>query len=183
KFAEAVQYFERSGLLYRQDPRLLLEYAKANIELNQAAKAADALTALPDDADASVHFEAGTLLASVKRYSSAARQFELALPTYPDQYSAGFNLVLARVNAQKYREAIDAGQKLIANGHGKAELYNLLSEAYEKAGDTKQAYDSLRTATQLEPSDEANYIDLIALCLEHRNYDLAADIAGIGLAR
>jgi tetratricopeptide (TPR) repeat protein len=182
-FAEAIQRFERSGSLFRRDPRLVIEYAKANMELSQRAKATDALTNLPDDADALVHFEAGTLLASVKNYDSAARQFELALPTYPDQYSAGFNLVLARVNAKKYREAIEAGQKLLASGHRKAELYNLLAEAYEKAGDTKQAYDSLRTATQLEPSDEANYVDLITLCIEHRNYDLAAEIAGIGLDR
>lgn len=182
-FAEAIQRFERSGSLFHRDPRLVIEYAKANIELNRTEKATDALTTLPDNADASIHFEAGGLLASVKRYDSAARQFELALPTYPDQYSVGFNLVLARVNAKKYREAIDAGQKLIASGHRKAELYNLLGEAYEKSGETKQAYDSLRTATQLEPTDEANYIDLITLCIEHRNYDLAAEIAGIGLAR
>jgi len=182
-FSKAVQYFEQSGSVYLSDPRLSLEYAKANVELGQAAKAVDALAKLPDDVDGSFHFEAGSLLASIKRYDLAARQFELAVPTYPDQYSAGFNLVLARVKAQKYREAIDAGQKLIANGRAKAELYNLLAEAYEKSGETKQAYDSLRTATQLEPSDEANYIDLITLCVEHTNYDLAAEIAGIGLSK
>lgn len=182
-FAEAVRRFERSGSLYRDDPRLLVEYAKANIQLNQTAKAIEALTTLPDGADGAFHFEAGSLLASLKRYDDAARQFELALPTYSDQYSAGFNLVLARVNAQKYRQAIDAGQNLIAKGYRKAELYNLLAEAYEKFGNTKEAYDSLRTATQLEPTDEGNYVDLITLCIEHRNYDLAAEIAGIGLAR
>jgi tetratricopeptide (TPR) repeat protein len=105
------------------------------------------------------------------------------LSAYPDQYAAGFNLVLADVHAHKYKEAIDAGQRLIASGHAKAELYNLLSEAYEKAGDTKLAYDSLRTATQLEPLDESNYVDLIALCTEHTNYDLAAEIAGVGLTK
>jgi tetratricopeptide (TPR) repeat protein len=182
-FAEAVRQFEQSASVYRQDARLLLEYAKANAHLNQTAKAAEALNSIPDGDDAQVHFEAGTLLASMKSYESAARQFELALPAYPDQYSAGFNIVLARVNAQKYPEAIEAGQKLIASGHRKAELYNLLAEAYERAGQTKQAYDSLRTATQLEPSDETNYIDLISLCIEHKNYDLASEIAGIGLAR
>ena len=183
KFGEAVRHFDRSGSLYLHDPRLLIEYAKANIALYQPGKAADALTSLPDDADSAVHFDAGTLLASIKRYDSAARQFELALPTYPDQYSAGFNLVLADVKARKYRQAIEAGQKLIASGQKKAELYNVLAEAYEKAGQTKEAYDSLRTATQLEPSDEANYVDLVTLCIEHRNYDLAAEIARIGLAR
>lgn len=182
-FPAAVQYFDRSGSLYRNDPRLLLEYAKASVEIAQPAKATEALATLPDNADASIHFEAGSLLASLKHYDDASRQFELALPGYPDRYSAGFNLVLARVKANKYREAIDAGQSLIAKGYAKAELYNLLAEAYEKAGETKEAYDSLRTATQLDPLDEGNYVDLITLCTEHTNYDLAAEIAGIGLAK
>ena len=183
KFVEAVQRFERSGALYKTDPRLLLEYAKANVQIGQTAKAADAVAALPNDAAPALHFEAGSLLASAGRYEFAASQFELAMPDYPDQYSAGFNLVLARLNAHQYREAIDTAQKLIAKGFRKSELYNLLGEAYEKVGDTKQAYDSLRIATQLEPLDESNYIDLIALCTEHTNYDLAAEIAGIGLAK
>ena len=182
-FPAAVRYFERSGSLYRNDPRLLIEYAKASIESAQPAKAIEALASLPETADGSIHFDAGSLLASLRRYDDASRQFELALPEYPDRYSAGFNLVLARVKAKNYREAIAAGQKLIANGYVKAELYNLLAEAYEKAGETKQAYDSLRTATQLEPLDETNYVDLITLCTEHTNYDLAAEIANIGLAK
>jgi tetratricopeptide (TPR) repeat protein len=183
KFAEAVQHFERSGSVYQKDPRLLLEYAKANLELKQESKAAEALASLPEEAAGGFHFEAGSMLASMKHYDAAAQQFELALRNYPDKYAAGFNLVLALVNAQKYKEAIDTGQKLIASGNNKAELYNVLSEAYEKSGDTRQAYDSLRTATQIEPLDEANYVDLITLCIEHRNYDLAAEIARIGLAK
>jgi Flp pilus assembly protein TadD len=183
KFAEAVQQFDQSGSLYRTDPRLLLDYAKANMQIKQTAKAVDALSGIPGDASAEMHFEAGALLASLAMYDSAARQFELALPKYPDQYTVGYNLVLAQTRGQKYAQAIDSGKKLIAMGYRKAELYNLLSESYEKSGDTKQAYDSLRTATQLDPTDETNYIDLITLCLDHKNYDLASEIAGIGLAK
>jgi len=141
------------------------------------------LGSMPDIADAQAHFEAGVLLASLKSYAAAAHQFELALPAYPDRYVAGFNLVLARVKSQEYGSAIAEGQRLLAAGHQKAELYNLLAEAYEKAGDTKRAYDSLRLATKIEPSDEANYIDLISLCIDHKNYDLASEIGAVGLAR
>jgi tetratricopeptide (TPR) repeat protein len=94
---------------------------------------------------------------------------------------AGFNLVLARVKSADYLNAIGEGEKLVAKGYRKAELYNLLAEAYEKSGDTKRAYDSLRTATNIEPSSEGNYIDLISLCVDHKNYDLALEIAAVGL--
>ncbi|HEY7306446.1 MAG TPA: tetratricopeptide repeat protein [Bryobacteraceae bacterium] len=183
RFADAIHEFEQSDPLYRNEPRLLIEYARANMQAKQTAKAVAALSAIPENSDAPVHFEAGALLASLKVYEAAARQFELALPNYPDRYSAGFNLVLARVKAHEYPQAVKAGEDLIAKGYKKAELYNVLAEAYEGSGNTKQAYDSLRTATQLEPSDETNYIDLITLCLNHKNYDLASEIAGIGLER
>ncbi len=181
RFEDAIHQFEESDPLYRNDPRLLIEYARANIQKNQNAKAVAALSSTPENSDALMHFEAGSLLASLKAYEPAARQFEMALPNYPDRYSAGFNLVLAQVNAHKYPQAIHEGEVLIARGYRKAELYNLLADAYEHDGNTKQAYDSLRTATQLEPSDETNYLDLIRLCLDHKNYDLASEIARIGL--
>ena len=182
-FAGAIEHFEQAGPLPRRNPRLLLDYAKASVGLKRPEKAAAALGAMPEEADAQAHFEAGVLLASLRGYKPAAHQFELALPGYPDQYLAGFNLVLARVRSEEYSSAIAEGEKLIVAGHQKAELYNLLAEAYEKSGDTKRAYDSLRSATKIEPSDEANYIDLISLCIDHKNYDLASEIAGVGLAR
>jgi tetratricopeptide (TPR) repeat protein len=183
RFDDAIHEFEKSDPLYRNDPRLLVEYARANIQKNQNAKAVAALSGTPENSNSLIHFEAGSLLASLKAYELAARQFELALPNYPDRYSAGFNLVLARVKAHKYPQAIHEGEALISSGYRKAELYNLLAEAYEGSGNTKQAYDSLRTATQLDPLDETNYLDLITLCLDHKNYDLASEIARIGLEK
>jgi tetratricopeptide (TPR) repeat protein len=181
--AAAVQEFEQTGSLYHEDPRILLEYAKAAIALKEAGKAGQALENMPDTAECQAHFEAGALLAALQIYKAAARQFELALPNYPDRYSAGYNLVLAKIKSEDYPDAIESGQKLIAAGYRKAELYNLLAEAYEKTGNTQEAYNSLRTATRVEPSDETNYIDLITLCIDHKNYDLGAEIAGVGLSK
>jgi len=58
---------------------------------------------------------------------------------------------------------------------------NLIAQAHEKAGRTKEAYESLRKATEINPRDEVNYLDLIGLCLEHQNYDLGIEIADVGL--
>ncbi len=180
-FVDAGQHLERARSLYGANPRLLLDCAKASLAQKRPDKASDALGGMPEEADTQAHFEAGVMLAALKSYKRAAHQFELALPGYPDRYLVGFNLVLARVKSEEYLNAINEGENLVANGYRKAELYNLLSEAYEKSGDTKRAYDSLRTATKLEPSGEANYIDLINLCVEHKNYDLGLEIAAVGL--
>src|SRR5262245_66017240 len=82
-----------------------------------------------------------------------------------------------------FSSAIRAGEEVLAAGYRKAEMYNLLSQAYEQSGQTKQAYDALRAATEIDPQDETNYLDLIALCLKHENYDLSLEIADIGARR
>jgi tetratricopeptide (TPR) repeat protein len=84
------------------------------------------------------------------------------------------------VNAGDYAAAVKAGVSL-ARDHRVAELYNLLARAYEGAGRTQQAYDSLRTAAQIDPRDERNYIDLMSLCLAHENWDLSLEISEIAL--
>src|SRR5208282_689442 len=97
------------------------------------------------------------------KYAAAARQFDLATKDYPDPYEAGFNLTLAYVRSQNYPAAIQAAQKVIAQSYRRAELYNLLAEAYEHNNQTIEAYNALRTATQIDPQEENNYLDLMAL--------------------
>jgi len=180
-YAGAVAHFQKSGELYLREPRTIIEYARACVEGKQEADAPRILAHVPKEADAAVHFQAGTLLALLTDYAGAARELELAKDHYSDPYEAGYNLTLAYVKGANYPAAIRTAEGLIGRGYKKAELYNLLSQAYESKGMTREAYGALRTATQVDPEDEANYIDLVALCLTHKNYDLALEIANIGL--
>ena len=179
----AVRHFERSHGLLGSKPRLFLNFARSLIETGLPAKAAAALARLPLDAPADLHFEAGLMLAGMGEFAAAARRFERAEGGRVPPYELGFNLVLAYVNSGRHAKAARAGEALLEGGHREAELYNLLSRAYAGAGDLKSAYDALRTATDLAPSDESNYVDLIALCLEHENFDLGVEIADIAVER
>jgi tetratricopeptide (TPR) repeat protein len=181
EFGPAVDHYIGSQGLFLRSPETILNFSRSCFESNQAGKAAGALELLGPEADGRAHFLAGIMLAQLGKYESAAQQFALARKDYPDPYAVGYNLTLAYVRGQKYPEAIRAAQELISAGHAKAELYNLLSEPYERTGQTIQAYNALRTATQLDPQDENNYLDLMALGVDHANFDLAFDIANIGL--
>ena len=121
------------------------------------------------------------LLAKVEQYAAAARQFSQARGEGTDAYDTGFNLALAHFKSGNNAGAVAAGDELIARGLAKTELYSLMAKAYEAAGKTKEAYESLRAATRLDPRDETPYLDLIALCAEHENYDLGLEIADVGL--
>ena len=182
-FARAVSHFEESHGLLAKDPRLLVNFAKALLETGQHAKAAMALDRLPQTASADLHLQAGLILAGIERYSEAAREFERAASGAGQSYDLGFNLVLAYVKSGQHQRAVEAGEAMLEAGHESAELHNLLSQAYEASGDTKSAYDALRTATELAPEDESNYVDLIALCLDHENFDLGVEIADISVGR
>ena len=183
EFVEAVRHFEESHGLLARDPRLLLNFARALLETGQRSKAALAVDKMPSGAPPDLHFEAGLLLAGLERYTEAAGEFKLAAGGTTDPYEVGFNLVLALVKSSQHEQATGAGEALLESGRGTAELHNLLSQAYESSGDTKKAYDALRTATQIAPKDESNYVDLIALCLDHENFDLGVEIAEISVKR
>jgi tetratricopeptide (TPR) repeat protein len=181
EFGPAVDEYLKSGGLFERDPRMALRFARSCLESNQGEKALGVLEHLSPGADAQAHFQAGLMLAQLEKYASAASQFELAKKGYPDAYQVGFNLTLAYVRSLNYPAAIQAAQDVIAQGYRKSELYNLLAEAYERNNQTIQAYNALRTATQIDPRDENNYLDLMALGVDHANFDLALDIADIGL--
>jgi Flp pilus assembly protein TadD len=180
-FASAVENYIASQGLFLNAPQTILHFAQSCFQSQQASKAAGALELFPKEADGRSHFRAGVMLAQLEKYESATRQFELAKKDYPDPYEVGYNLTLAYERAQNYTGATQTAEGLIAKGYKKAELYNLLGSVYEKAGRTVDAYNALRTATQLEPKDENNYLDLVALGVDHRNYDLAFGIIDIGL--
>lgn len=183
EFTEAVTHFEASLGLLTRDPRLVVNFATALVRTDQSARAAVALEELPAMAHPDLHFQAGLVLAGIERYAEAAREFERARGSNADPYELGFNLVLAHFKSGQHTKATRAGEALLEAGHGSAELYNVLSQAYEHSGDTKSAYDALRTATELAPEDESNYVDLIALCLDHENFDLGIEIADISVDR
>jgi tetratricopeptide (TPR) repeat protein len=178
---EALAHYADSSELYLRDPAATVRYARSCVEMKKTEAALSALARLDPAADAPTHFQAGVLLARLEKYAEAAGQFTIAQPQYPDPYEVGYNLTLAWLRAKDAARAIDTGEKLIAAGHKKPELYNLLSHAYEEAGRTKGAYDALRAATELDPRDEISYIDLMTLCLKHENFDLSLEISEIAL--
>jgi predicted Zn-dependent protease len=180
----AASHYDQSGDLALKDPRTAIKFATSCVEVKQPARAAAILEKIPttlSEADAGIQFQAGVMLAGIEKYEAAARRFELARQGFP--YQVGYNLMLVLIKSGNHAAAIRAGNEVLAAGHRKGEIYNLLAQAYEQSGQTKQAYDSLRAATELEPQDETNYLDLIALCLRNQNYDLGLEIADIGARR
>jgi Flp pilus assembly protein TadD len=175
--------FERVLEMTPADPGVRLGLAQASVDTGKTERAVYVLEHMPAESPALAHFAAGEFLARLQRFASAAHEFELARNGYPKPYDVEFNLMLAELKAGQPARAVQIGEQLVSQGNRQAELYNLLAQAYEAAGKTGEAYNALRTATQVDPADPANYLDLIALCLTHKNFDLALEIADVGISR
>jgi tetratricopeptide (TPR) repeat protein len=182
-FSRAASHYEQSGALASAQAATILRYGTSCAETKQLEKANAILSTIPVDADPAIQFQAGLVFARLEMFRAAADRFRLAQRGFKDPYQPGFNLVLMLIRSDDYAGAIASAREMLEAGYRKAELYNLLAQAYEKAGKTADAYESLRAATELEPNDDTNYLDLGLLCLEHENYDLAAKITEAGTRR
>ena len=185
-FRSAADHYEQSGDMVWRDLQVAIKFATCWIEIKQPARAMALLEKIPLDANAKIQFQAGVMLTGLEKFDAAARRFRLAREgsSDPDQrYLIGYNLTLVLIKNGEHAAAIKAAEEVLTAGHRQAEMYNLLSQAYEQSGRTIQAYDALRTASEIDPRDETNYLDLIALCLRHENYDLSLEIADIGVRR
>ncbi len=186
-FRDAALHYGQSGDLVFKDPRVTIRFATSYLEVERSetsrAKALALIETIPTDADANIQFQAGLILARLENFAAAARRLELARNGFPDAYQLGYNLTLVLLGNREYSAAIKTAEETLAAGFKKAELYNLLAQAYDKAGKKKEAYDALRVATELEPQDETNYLDLISLLMQSQNYDLSLEIAEAGLRR
>jgi tetratricopeptide (TPR) repeat protein len=175
--AVAIGQFEQSRARVAESPVALLHYSDCLAQSGRLQDAASAIAGLP----AERQFEAGLLLGKAGAFLAAAKSFALARQVAKDPYLAAYNQTLMLIQGGDSNGAIQVASGLFARGMRRAELYNLVSEAYLKSGHIEGAYDALRAATELEPDGEDNYVDLAGICLEYENYDLGLEIVDIGL--
>jgi tetratricopeptide (TPR) repeat protein len=178
--AAALAHYEKARARISHNAAWTLHYASCLVDQQRAHEAVALLEMLPA-ADADSRFAAGMILGNGGAHAAAARFFASARERYKDPAAAGYNQTLMLVEAGEYDAAVRTAQELLDHGPQSSELYNLVARAHEKAGRIKEAYDALRTATQIAPSAEENYVDLASICLDHQNFDLGLEIIDIGL--
>ncbi len=180
QLATALDHYEKVRSRVVQNPRATLRYSECLAQAGRIKDAGAALTSLPPD-DQEGQFQAGLILGRSGAFLDAAHFFRQARQRSPDPYTAGYNEVLMLIRGGDYASAIQTGAILFDQNLKRAELYNLISEAYLKTGQVERAYNALRTATELDPGAEDHYVDLAGICLDYENYDLGLEIVDIGL--
>lgn len=180
KCAPALEHYNKVRARVVNNTELIFHFSLCALDQGRSDEAATMLDLLPER-DAQGHLQAGLMLGQTRSFAEAAKHFGIARKGLSDPYDAGYNQTLMYIRAGDHKAAIQTAAELFTQGFRKAELYSLLSEACLGNEQIKEAYDALRTATQLEPKEEKYYLDLAAICLDYSNYDLGIEICDIGL--
>ena len=182
EYARATEYLRKSQSLFSQEPALAVALVESELETEKDARGLEILSQISaQTTPLRAQFQLAVALASHGHYAEAIPYFESVQKQYPDSYDAAFNLAVCYVETKQFAFAIDLLSALKSRGHKTAELDNLLAESYHGAGQLQPEIDALREATQLDPQDEDNYLDLAALCIDHDGFDLALEVLNVGL--
>ena len=177
RYAEAVAHYEKSRA---QVYPVVLHYAECLIETGRKKELSAVLGAIPEE-DAEKQFQAGILLGKAGAYLEAAPYFGRARKRATDPYKAAYDQTLMLIRGGDYPAAIQLSNELFTAGLRRAELYNLVSEAFLKTGQIEKAYSALRAAIEQEPEAEDNYGDLAGICLDRADYELGMKVVDEGL--
>jgi Flp pilus assembly protein TadD len=181
EYQKAAEHLEKSGNLMH-DPAVVAELAESCLEVGQQQRALDVLSGVNQKSLAPrQQFRIGLALARHDLYSQAAPYFQSVQAAYPDSYDAAFNLAICDVLSKQFSQAVTVLNAIASRGHKTAELDNLLAEAFEGNQQHQDAINALREATQLDPKDENNYVDLATLCTNYDAYELGLQIIEVGL--
>lgn len=108
----------------------------------------------------------------------AARRFESAAVMAPEDPHILYELALALFIDLQYDPALGAVKRVPED----AKTLNLAGNIYAAQGKLTDAIASFRRATELDPKEEQNYVDLASLCLDHQSFDVARDVVNVGIA-
>ena len=110
-------------------------------------------------------------------YETAEALLSSLAARYPDESAVRYQLALVEFDAHKFEESRQILQQLLEGGHGTREVDHLLALCLEAQGRREDAIHTLQNAIQLDPGDQASYLDLANLLLAEKQISAALDLA------
>ena len=171
RFAEAKRHFEKAGDLAMQNPEALpmvLETYLATRDLSVLERVTQQLMTAHDP-DPQLVFQVGVVLGRYGRSREAVAAFERIRERYPDQQALLLNLSAAQLELGEVNRAIQNLESLMGSHSSNPEVYLLLGEAYDKAGQAEKGYAAFNRAIELAPKSEEGYLALSNFASAHHN--------------
>lgn len=164
--------------LVHNHPEAIVALAKSYYRIGERDKAAVCLREFTNGQLGAQAALLGAQLADDMRdYVTAKALLESIPAEFADSSQARYRLAVVKFHAKQYEESERILQKLISEGHKKGEVVRLLGWCYHARNRDEDAIRTFRLAVQLDPTDEANFLDLGRLLLEERRFVVALELA------
>jgi tetratricopeptide (TPR) repeat protein len=124
----------------------------------------------------------GACLVQLHRPDEASGVFQQLTKVDPKNARAHYNVAFSELQAGRPSGAIQAITALPASARD-ADTLDLLTDAYEKTGDTPTAVATLRSAIVQYPENTRLYVHFANLCMAHNSFQAGIDMLNAGISR
>src|SRR5215469_7062611 len=177
-YAAAARALASVPSLVRAQPESIAALARSYYYLGERSKACAWLDELQNHAAGVRAVLLGAQIADeMKDYKTAERLLSSAMPHYSDQTELRYRLALVKFHAQQFDESEQILQQMRNDGYMTSEIDHLLALCFQKQERYEEAIHALQEAMQLDPGNEASYLDLVGILLTQKQIPPAIELA------
>jgi tetratricopeptide (TPR) repeat protein len=181
--ASALTRFKSVAELVERDTQATLMLAECQIETGQTASADAMLRKLASNTtlEPAYQFKIGWLYGRMGSFEEAVQIFQSLPENYPDPLTRGYALAMAHFELRQYAECIQILVRLQLENIEDGDLFALLGVAYDRLGNTQDAYAAFENGIHVDPKNERNYLNSAALSAHLGKWDLAVRSVNEGI--
>ena len=113
----------------------------------------------------------------MKDYKTAEVLLSSAMPRYSDKTEPRYRLALVKFHARQFEESSQILQQLLNDGHKTSAIDHLLASCFQAEKHYEEAIHAFEEAIQLDPGNEASYLDLASILLTQKQISPAMELA------
>lgn len=136
-----------------------------------------------EKAAAEAQLQTGIELTRAGDFSKAIPHFLAAQGRVTDEFAVDFNLALCYIATGSYKPAIQILSNLARSGPPRADVDNLLAQAFVGNSEPREAFHAFERSAALKPRNEKLYLLLADACMDRQDYHLGLDVVNRGLQK
>src|SRR5438552_7443396 len=177
-YARAAKTLASVPALVRAQPESIAALARSYYHIGETEKARAWLDELQNHAAGVRAVLLGAQIADeMQDYQTAETLLSSVATHYSDQTDLQYRLALVKFHAQRFAESSHILQQLLDDGHKTSEVDRLLASCFRAQKQDEEAIHVLQDAIQLDPENEASYLDLAGILIARKQISAAMELA------
>ena len=173
----SIRLLESVMPLVRQRPEAATALATCYFAAGRHREGNQTLGALsPAGAETETVFQAGVVAAQAQDFETALQLFAAVLDTYGDRPTLLYNIAYCQYRTARFSEARDTLREIVRSGQPTSEVLSLLGWSHRQEGQFDAALNAFRAAIEIDPENEANYLDLATALMDDKRNPAALSV-------